>query len=95
MAHWIGMCIFFQSLQPPLTPGAVTALYNYIEGDVFRCSRRMAAEDLAIALSADAVALVPGLSGVAKSTLQIALRDMKQRALEPVPALLPHSVSQD
>ena len=76
------MGVKLQSLHPPLTATAVEALCNYIEGDVFRCSCRMAVEDLAIALSEDTVMSVPGLPAVAVVTLQAALRIVKLRIME-------------
>ena len=85
-----------QTLTPPISPAARTALNTYIESDEFRCSRRMAAEDLAIALRDEMIASIPGLSGVAKETIQGGLRmferEWPQQLEEPAPLPLPPSV---
>ena len=73
-------------MRPQLPPAAVTALYNYLEGDVFRCSRRMAAEDLAIALVPEVVVALPGLPGVSKVALRDALAAVKRRLTELEPS---------
>ena len=75
-------------LRPSLTQPAIMALYSFIEGDAFRCSTHMAVEDLAIGLTDDVLATVPGLPALARLTVQAGLRTVRQRigAASPLPA---------
>ena len=47
-------------MKPPLSATATSKLLSYVEGDVFRGSRRMAVSDVALALTDELINSIPG-----------------------------------
>ena len=67
-----------QGFKPPLPAPALAAMLSYIEGDVFRGSRRMPLHDALQVITEEMLETVPGLLRGHVVTLRIALRNAKQ-----------------
>ena len=67
-----------QGIKPQLPAPVLTAVLSYIEGDVFRGSRRMPLIDVVHIITEDTLETVPGLLRGHIVTLRLALRSMKQ-----------------
>ena len=67
-----------QGLTPPLPMSTLTDLLSYIEGDMFRGSRRMPLSDALLALTDKTLEAVPGLLRGHIASLRIALRQARQ-----------------
>ena len=67
-----------QGFEHPLPATALGALMSFLEGDVFRGSRRMPLHDAIHIITEDTLATIPGLLPGSIATLRIALRSAKQ-----------------
>ena len=67
-----------QGFKPALPGPALAAMLSYIEGDVFRGSRRMPLHDALQVITEETLETVPGLLRGHIATLRVALRTAKQ-----------------
>ena len=67
-----------QGFTPPFPAPALAAMLSYIEGDVFRGSRRMPLHDALQVITDKTLETVPGLLRGHIATLRVALRNAKQ-----------------
>ena len=69
-----------QGVTPPFPAAAVASLLAFVEGDVFRGSRRMPMASAQLALTDDVLETIPGLVRGNIVALRFALRQAKQSA---------------